>query len=118
MASRKVSPKANFRLEIKHGVAIGPGKAELLGHIAELGSISAAGKAMGMSYRTAWGLVQSMNELFKKPLVVVIKGGASGGGASLTSLGAEVLARYRAMQARALKAVADDVAYFESIIHR
>ena len=53
MAKTKLTPRPHFRLHIKHGVAIGPGKAQLLGQIAELGSITAAGRAMGMAYRTA-----------------------------------------------------------------
>ena len=116
MRKQAIEPQPRFRLQIKHGVAIGPGKAELLEHIAELGSISAAGKAMGMGYRTAWLLVSSMNEHFKQPLVLAAKGGVGGGGAALTSLGKEVLRRYRAMERRALKAIASDVRHLESLI--
>src|SRR5215210_7300934 len=108
MPKRRIHPEPNFRLQLKHGVALGPGKVALLEHIAELGSISQAGKAMGMSYRTAWQLVTSMNEHFVRPLVSSTKGGAGGGGASLTPLGKDVLRRYRAMEERALKAIADD----------
>ena len=96
MRRQTIEPQSRFRLQIQHGVALGPGKAQLLEHIAELGSISAAGKAMGMGYRTAWLLVSSMNEHFKRPLVIGSKGGVGGGGAALTSLGEEVLRRYRA----------------------
>lgn len=118
MPRQTIEPQPRFRLQIKHGVAIGPGKAELLEHIAELGSISAAGKAMGMGYRTAWLLVSSMNEHFREPLVIGSKGGVGGGGTALTPLGKEVLRRYRAMERRALKAIAKDVAHLESLIRR
>ncbi|MGR4871088.1 winged helix-turn-helix domain-containing protein [Variovorax sp. LARHSF232] len=116
MPKRRVEPQPNFRLQLKHGVAMGPGKAELLEHIAELGSITRAGKAMAMSYRTAWQLVNTMNEHFIGPLVVSTKGGASGGGAQLTPLGEDVLRRYRTMEQRALKAIAKDIAHLESLI--
>ena len=109
MSKNKPQVQPSFRLQIKHGVAIGPGKAELLERIAERKSISQAGKAMGMSYRTAWLLVDSMNEHFTAPLVAAHKGGANGGGAQLTPLGRDVLQRYRAMERRALEAIARDV---------
>src|SRR5688572_13170729 len=73
---------------------MGPGKADLLALIGESGSIVAAGKAMGMSYRRAWLLVDTMNKMFKSPLVTKTKGGkGGGGGAVLTPLGRDVLAR-------------------------
>jgi molybdate transport system regulatory protein len=76
-------------------VAMGPGKADLLDAIAQTGSISAAARQMRMSYRRAWLLVRTMNECFAEPLVNAAKGGKTGGGASLTATGAEVLAKYR-----------------------
>jgi len=75
-------------------IAIGPGKADLLQAIDSTGSISAAARRMGMSYRRAWLLVQTMNECFKSPLVEAEKGGTTGGGARLTPTGREVLTRY------------------------
>jgi len=116
MPRRRIEPAPNFRLQIKRGVVLGPGKVALLEHIAELGSISQAGRAMQMSYRTAWALVTDMNEHFVAPLVTSTKGGKGGGGASLTPLGKEVLRRYRAMERRALKAIRDDIAGLESVI--
>lgn len=116
MPKRRIEPEPNFRLQIRRGVALGPGKVALLEHIAELGSISQAGKAMQMSYRTAWALVTSMNEHFVEPLVVSTKGGAGGGGASLTPLGKDVLRRYRAMERRALRAISKDIAHLESLV--
>lgn len=118
MPKRQIQPQPNFRLQLKHGVAIGPGKAALLEHIAALGSISQAGRAMGMSYRTAWQLVATMNEHFVEALVVSTKGGTNGGGAQLTTLGQDVLERYRAMEARALDAIGQDIADLEKLIRR
>ncbi len=78
-------------------VAFGPGKADLLAAIAETGSIAAAGRRLGMSYKRAWTLVETLNAMFRAPLVGSAKGGAGGGGASLTPLGAEILAAYRTL---------------------
>ena len=78
--------------------AFGPGKAELLRHIAATGSIRTAASELGMSYNRAWLLVKSMNTLFREPLVNVARGGGTGGGALLTSLGEEVLACYTRME--------------------
>lgn len=79
--------------------AFGPGKADLLDQISATGSISAAAKAMKMSYSRAWQLVDQMNRAFKRPLVEAATGGKRGGGAVLTEEGAEVLALYRRLQA-------------------
>jgi molybdate transport system regulatory protein len=73
---------------------LGPGKAELLQRIGETGSISAAGRAMGMSYKRAWMLVETMNAAFREPLVESTRGGPHGGGAILTSTGHRVIAYY------------------------
>ena len=77
--------------------AIGPGKADLLEAIAATGSISAAGRHLGYSYRRTWLLVDSMNRCWREPLVVTAHGGKRGGGASLTPFGVSVLTRYRAL---------------------
>jgi molybdate transport system regulatory protein len=78
--------------------AFGPGKAELLRHIAATGSIRTAASELGMSYNRAWLLVKSLNALFLQPLVMVARGGGTGGGAQLTPLGEDVLARYTRME--------------------
>lgn len=96
-----------------HGgeIAIGPGKAQLLEAIAREGSISAAGRALEMSYRRAWLLVDTMNRCWSGPLVETNAGGRRGGGAALTPLGETVLARYRALERRlALAAEGEDLA--------
>lgn len=100
-----------YRLDLKirlyngSDIAIGPGKVELLTAIAQHGSISAAARAMGMSYRRAWLLVETMNRSFKQPLVSTLAGGKHGGGTQLTEAGEQVLRRYRALCAQALAAV-------------
>jgi molybdate transport system regulatory protein len=79
-------------------IAFGPGKADLLDAIAAHGSISAAARAMGLSYRRAWMMVETMNRLFAAPLVATVSGGK--GGATLTDTGRDALSRYRALEAR------------------
>jgi molybdate transport system regulatory protein len=95
------------RLRVLYGsaIAIGPGKADLLDAIARTGSISAGGRALGMSYRRAWLLIDAMNRSFREPVVAAAKGGAHGGGARLTPFGAEVLACYRALESDAAAAL-------------
>ena len=94
---------AQFRLRVKYGdqVAIGPGKIAILEAIAETGSISAAGRKIGMSYRHAWLLVDQMNQYFTEPVVVAATGGAQGGGTALTPMGLEVIALYRSIEQQA-----------------
>ncbi|MEJ5978287.1 LysR family transcriptional regulator [Novosphingobium sp. PS1R-30] len=92
--------KLKIQLYCGDEIAMGPGKADLLDAIAQHGSISAAGRAMGMSYRRAWLLVDAMNRCWQQPLVETSPGMAHGGGARLSASGREVLAHYRALQAR------------------
>lgn len=100
----------------KRGPAIGPGKAELVERIAETGSISAAARAMGMSYRRAWQLVEALNRDFRGPLIETATGGRRGGGAKVTPLGREVLARFRAMEDQASAAIAGELRRFQRYI--
>ena len=79
-------------------IAMGPGKAALLDAIAATGSISGAGRALGMSYRRAWLLVDVMNRCWEEPLVETAAGGSHGGGARVTPLGLEILAAYRKLE--------------------
>lgn len=104
------APGLKLRLVVHGGDWLGPGKADLLEGIAETGSISAAGKRMGMSYKRAWGLVEGLNAMFRDPLVSASRGGAGHGGAELTETGRQVLALYRAMQAKAGAALSDEIA--------
>tara|TARA_R110002020_G_scaffold228506_9_gene439258 strand:+ start:159 stop:530 length:372 start_codon:yes stop_codon:yes gene_type:complete len=101
---------SHLRVTLSDTAYIGPGRADLLELIAQTGSISAAGKAMGMSYKRAWGLVQALNQGFGCPLVDSSRGGASQGGAQLTEAGKMVLERYRAMQQKTRVAIAHDLA--------
>ena len=80
--------------------------------IARTGSISAAAREMGMSYRRAWLLVEATNSAFVEPLVTTNTGGSGGGGAQLTEFGMSMLARYRAMELKAAQALAGDFAEF------
>lgn len=95
-----MDPRLKIKAQVLAGddYAIGPGKAALLEAIAASGSISAAGRALGMSYRRAWLLVDSMNRHWRSPLVITAHGGRQGGGAALTDFGARVLANYRALE--------------------
>ena len=95
-----------LRVFLASNVAIGPGKADLLQGIKETGSIAAAGRRIGMSYKRAWYLVEAMNGHFNCPLVEASKGGRSGGGAKLTQLGEDVLSAFREMEALTDKAIA------------
>ncbi|MEO7411965.1 MAG: LysR family transcriptional regulator [Opitutaceae bacterium] len=96
----RATPELQPRLRFPHGGAdaFGPGKAELLRHIAATGSIRTAATELRMSYNRAWLLVQAMNALFREPLVESVRGGKAAGGAALTRLGEEVLARYTHME--------------------
>lgn len=89
--------------------AMGPGKAELIERIAETGSISAAARAMGMSYRRAWQLVEALNDCFREPVVVTAVGGSRGGGALVTAFGGRLAAEFRAMEDKASAAIASDL---------
>ncbi|HWJ69234.1 MAG TPA: ModE family transcriptional regulator [Sphingobium sp.] len=94
--------KIRLKIQLMCGdeIAMGPGKADLLDAIRVHGSISAAGRAMTMSYRRAWMLVDVMNRCWHEPLVATSPGSSHGGGARVTALGETVLADYRALQAR------------------
>lgn len=103
-------PQLRLRILFGPEAMMGPGKADLLEHIAETGSIAAAGRAMGMSYKRAWQLVLGMNAIFAAPLVISSRGGAAGGGAVLTEDGKQVLQLYRALEARVAEAGAAELA--------
>ncbi len=92
------TPLVTLRVDFAPGVRLGPGKADLLEGIRDTGSIAAAGRRMGMSYKRAWLLVETMNAMFAAPLVASSKGGRDGGGAELTEAGRTVLAAFRAME--------------------
>jgi len=107
-----------LRVVLQRDIAIGPGKADLLEGIAATGSISAAARRLGMSYKRAWVLVDTMNRCFRTALVEAAKGGESGGGARLTALGQEVLRRYRSMEAHAARRAGRDLAALKRLLRR
>ena len=91
-------PRLCLRLVFGDDAMFGPGKAELLERIRDTGSISAAGRQMQMSYKRAWTLVETLNAIFREPLVDSTRGGPKGGGAQLTAAGEAVLAQYRNLE--------------------
>lgn len=101
--------RIKLRLEYDSPLILGPGKAELLSRIARLGSISAAAREMGMSYKRAWTLVEEMNTAFAEPVIDSARGGAGGGGATVTSTGEEVLMHYRALETLLREAGAENL---------
>lgn len=110
MKTKKIRTGLRLRVYVRPDVMVGPGRADLLEGIRETGSIAAAGRRMGMSYKRAWSLIETMNTEFGAPVVSGAKGGAHGGGSSLTTLGDEILTRYRRMQKATESAIRADVA--------
>jgi molybdate transport system regulatory protein len=109
-------PRLRLRLHFGDDLTLGPGKAALLEHIRDAGSISEAGRRMGMSYKRAWSLVEEMNRAFRAPLVESARGGAKGGGAVLTETGARVLAEFRALEALVLHEGAAEIATIAALL--
>ena len=109
-------PAPRLRILLGKSIAIGPGKAELLRLIEETGSISAAAREMGMSYRRAWTLVETMNGAFREPLVEAATGGRGDGGARVTYFGREALAKYQAMEEKALGSVTAEMDAFAELL--
>ena len=89
--------------------AMGPGRAALIDHICRTGSISAAAREMGMSYRRAWQLVDSLNASFVEPVVTTAVGGKRGGGAQITAFGRQLVKQYREMEDKASAAIETDL---------
>jgi len=109
-------PSLSLRIDLEPDGRIGPGKIELLENIAAFGSISAAGRAMDMSYRRAWDLVDELNRLFGRPVVDGQAGGRQGGGARLTELGLTLVSRYRAVEKAAHEAARPHLTALQSEI--
>jgi len=108
MREPRAQLKISLRICVGDEIALGPGKADLLECIEQEGTLTAAGKRLGMSYKRAWDLVETMNRCFESPLVETCKGGAARGGSNLTPLGRDVLARFRRMEAMAREATRAD----------
>jgi molybdate transport system regulatory protein len=99
----------SLRIDLPQG-RIGPGKIDLLEAIDREGSISAAGRALGMSYKRAWGLVDAVNKVIGQSVVAASTGGSRGGGAALTEAGRELVADFRAIERAAHRAAAPRLA--------
>ena len=110
--------KTRIRVLFGSAFAIGPGKADLLQAVEETGSISAAARSMGMSYRRAWLLIDTMNQCFREPVVNTAAGGAGGGGAQITPFGSAVLKIYRKMEAGAATAVSRHMPDFSGLLRK
>jgi molybdate transport system regulatory protein len=110
--------RVQFRLRITRGddIAVGPGKIDLLDAIAKTGSITAAARKLGMSYRRAWLLVDTMNRCFKEPVVEAEAGGKRGGGTRLTAVGAEALQHYRRVEKLAASAAATELRKLQRLL--
>lgn len=116
MKAGNVRVGLRFRLVLEPDIAIGPGKADLLDGVRETGSIAAAARRLGMSYKRAWLLVDSMNRCFMEPLVAASKGGNARGGARLTPTGEEVLDRYRRIEILMAAAVEAETAELRRLL--
>ncbi len=108
--------RLTLRLDFANGSQIGPGKIRLLEAIADTGSIAAAGRSMGMSYRRAWLLVDQINRAFSQPAVTGQTGGSGGGGTALTDWGRELVALYRQVEAESRTANATALARMEGML--
>jgi molybdate transport system regulatory protein len=110
--------RAPAKLRVMFGteIAIGPGKAELLEAIDATGSISESARRLGMSYRRAWLLVDTMNRCFREPVVASSTGGSGGGGARITAFGKRVLAAYRTLHSRVERALDRDLDALASLL--
>ena len=103
-----------FQLRVDADTRIGPGKIALLEAVARVGSISAAGRELEMTYRRAWELIDHMNKAFGQPLVVGQTGSA--GGASLTELGGDVVRRYRLIEQLAREVAAPHLTVLDAAV--
>jgi molybdate transport system regulatory protein len=110
------NPSLRIRILFGEDAMLGPGKADLLERIQQTGSIAAAGRAMAMSYKRAWMLVEEMNAAFRDPLVESTRGGAKGGGARLTETGSTVLAHYRKLEEITAEAGAARIGAIQSML--
>jgi molybdate transport system regulatory protein len=116
LADAAEGQRPQIRIMFRKAIAMGPGKADLLRAIEQTGSISAAARELGMSYRRAWLLVDTMNQCFKTPLVETLTGGQHGGGARVTELGQDVLRRYVVMEAKAAASVRRELSEFARLM--
>ena len=116
--SAKSLPSLSVRIDLEPEGRIGPGKIRLLENIHECGSISAAGRAMEMSYKRAWDLVDEINRICRQAAVEPQTGGKNGGGAVLTPFGISLVRRYRKIERDAATAVRKELQELRSDIGR
>lgn len=88
------------RIHLSATLSIGPGKIDLLRQVGETRSIAAAARLLGIPYKRAWLMIESLNQGFGRPVVGTATGGKGGGGSTLTPLGQQLLARYAALEER------------------
>jgi molybdate transport system regulatory protein len=114
----KTRPEVRFRMRIRSGdaVALGPGKVDLLEAVREYGSISAAARSLGMSYRRAWLLIDELNRSLKSPATHSEQGGQSGGGCTLTPVGETIIRLYRGVEEEAQRSCAKQIAELTRLI--
>jgi molybdate transport system regulatory protein len=117
-SSGRSLPALSVRIDLDSEGRIGPGKIQLLENIRELGSISAAGRAMDMSYKRAWDLVDEINRICRQAAVERQTGGKNGGGAVLTPFGVSLVSRYRKIERDAATAVRKELAALQTDIGR
>src|ERR1700754_1953310 len=117
-SSARLLPSLSVRIDLDAEGRIGPGKIQLLENIRECGSTSAAGRAMDMSYKRAWDLVDEINRICRQAAVERQTGGKNGGGAALTPFGEALVGRYRRIERDAASAVKKDLAALRSDIEK
>jgi molybdate transport system regulatory protein len=119
MPRKKTQPEVTMvrpRVYLGGQISIGPGKIDLLQKVAETRSIAAAGRELGIPYKRAWTLINSLNEGFDRPVVETATGGKGGGGAIVTPLGEAILLRYRALEARINATAAAELAALGALV--
>ncbi|EPX85948.1 N-terminal domain of molybdenum-binding protein [Rubellimicrobium thermophilum DSM 16684] len=111
-----MTPRISLKIQLDPVTRLGRGKAELLAGIRETGSIAAAGRRMGMSYKRAWQLIAELNSCFAEPVVTTARGGSAHGGAALTPTGEAVLAAYDHMLQATERAIAEDLGRLDALM--
>jgi molybdate transport system regulatory protein len=119
-AGPRAAPVVRPRIRVTQGseIVLGPGKADLLDALRATGSLRKAAVTLGMSYMRAWQLVKTMNGAFRDPVVSLVRGGATHGGAALTTSGERILGLYRSMERKSLKAAGPDAAALKRLLRK